>query len=117
MPVCSPIQMAPHNQCAGPMCMKNADCPNGVCMPAGTYGNEVAACLLAQCTKDTDCTAKTGGHCATVREPCCSDVIGLYCIYPGDCRSNADCPAGHCQINQTTQEPTCVAGAATCPGG
>jgi hypothetical protein len=54
------------------------------------------------CRFDRDCTAQPGGACVPVVTGCCSEPAGLYCLYPGGCRSNADCkPGEQCATDAT----------------
>jgi hypothetical protein len=113
-PYCGGAFPVPRNVCAEEGCTTLADCGGGaVCVPKGALGYKVRACLPAKCLRDSDCTAAPGGACAPVRKPCCAGTYGLYCIYPGGCRSSADCPGGYCDLSGDT--PKCHTGAPACP--
>lgn len=118
---CGGPQILPYNQCASDLCKVDADCEGpAVCAPADTVGAQVASCLWApECKHDFDCGAQAGGICATVRDSCCSGVVGLFCIYPGiNCRSDDDCASPtekmHCGLDEKSS-PVCLPGAAVCP--
>jgi hypothetical protein len=116
MPSCQGIQPAPKNVCASDTCLSSVDCEGkAACMPQGTVGNAVAGCLPAACLHDTDCVAHAGGICATVKEPCCGTVAGLFCVYPTiSCRTSNDCPGGYCGFDMNN-EPVCMPGLPLCP--
>jgi hypothetical protein len=91
-----------HNACASDECQNADDCShhdNGVCFPAGAYGYPVATCAAGACQTDDDCSDEKGGLCLLVQSPCCA-TRSLACVYPGGCRSLADCPdsSNSCQI-------------------
>lgn len=114
LPHCGGPQILPHNQCGEDQC-SSPFCDVGLCAPGGTVNNKIAVCLTALCYLDTDCTAHAGGICATYTDSCCNAPTGLFCIYPGiNCRSDADCPGGHCALNEGGS-PTCMPGGAPCP--
>ncbi len=116
VPHCGGAIPSNQNVCAKDFCSSDADCGNGeVCLPAGVLGNEVRACLSAKCRTDADCTVETGGQCAPVMNPCCNAASGLFCVYPGGCRKTSDCAVGK-YCSTASGEPTCVQGAAVCPG-
>ena len=113
-PYCGGAFPVPRNVCAEEGCTTLADCGGGaVCVPKGALGYKVRACLPATCLRDSDCTASPGGTCAPVRKPCCAGTYGLYCVYPGGCRTSADCPGGYCDLVGDT--PTCRTGPPLCP--
>ncbi len=92
---CGGPRILPYNVCAEDECASSADCaglPNGVCFPAGAYGHPVATCVAGSCQKDSDCNEEPGGACVLVSEDCCG-TRSLACVYPGGCRTLADCPA------------------------
>ena len=100
VPFCAGIIKQPHNVCGSDLCMNGAECKGGVCAPAGTFGNKVAACLFNEC--EGDCS------CGLVRDPCCNGVTGFFCIT--DCQSSADCaPGSYCDTG------TCTPGEPICP--
>lgn len=106
--------MQPANVCAADQCQSDADCgSSSICAPAGTMGVQVKACVYAACKVDADCRAVAGGICAPVLDPCCNAVQSLLCVYPGGCRSNADCPNGYCRSDGHTA--SCQPGAPACP--
>lgn len=113
-PYCGGAFPVPHNVCAEEGCATLADCGAGaVCVPKGALGYKVRACLPARCLRDSDCTAAAGGTCAPIRKPCCSGTYGLYCVYPGGCRSSADCAGGYCDVTGDTTK--CQTGVPPCP--
>ena len=111
VPICSGVAQAQGNVCAADQCARDSDCGSSseICVPAGTLGAQVRACFYAACRLDTDCTAHPNGKCEPVTEPCCRTVSGLYCVYPGGCRTNSDCTNGYCQ------QGSCVQGSPICP--
>lgn len=116
VPLCVGIAMEPHNQCATDQCSDDKDCGAAqICAPAGTLGRRIRACLPAGCKTDSDCTAGVGGVCAPVQEPCCNNVAGLYCRYPGTgCRKNGDCPSTqYCDVSSGAA--VCTTGSPLCP--
>jgi hypothetical protein len=88
-----PAPPPPANVCATDACASAADCtgPNAICAPTGTLGRKAARCMTGGCRFDRDCTAAAGGACVPVSTGCCNQPSGLFCLYPGGCRSNADC--------------------------
>lgn len=113
-PYCGGVMMQPGNVCAVDQCQSDADCgSSSICAPAGTLGVQVKACVYAACKTDADCTAHSGGSCAPVADACCGTVYSLHCVYPGGCRSNADCPGGYCATNG--QSTSCQSGSPACP--
>ena len=114
-PFCAGVQMQPHNVCASDACKTAKDCSAGeLCAPAGVLGFKVARCMPASCVYDSDCTDSAGGRCAPVQNPCCGSTMGLLCVYPGACRSSADCASGsYCA--QDGKRSKCVPGAPACP--
>jgi hypothetical protein len=115
VPFCAGIPMEPYNQCAVDQCTQDAECASGqICALAGTLGVKIRACVAAACKTAADCTTVPGGVCAPVQDPCCNTTAGLYCVYPGGCRSNADCgPGQYCQASG--DQATCQTGAPICP--
>jgi hypothetical protein len=99
LPYCGGPQPVDQNQCLSDLCQTDAQCfaPQR-CLPAGVFGFPVRTCLSALCGTDADCTAKAGGVCAPVDNPCCNTVAGLACVYPDGCRTNADCAVGYCAL-------------------
>jgi hypothetical protein len=103
--------VGPQNKCLEDQCQVGADCPAGhVCVPAGVLAYPVKTCMPAACTADADCAAHAGGRCEPVEDTCCAGVFGLFCVYPGGCRRNVDCPAsaGHCYGDPATGVASCV---------
>jgi hypothetical protein len=103
-PYCGGPAIVMNNVCASDACTTAADCSgaNAICAPAGTLGRKAARCLTGGCRFDTDCTAEPGGACVTVAGACCNQPVGLFCLYPGGCRSNADCkPGEQCHTDAT----------------
>jgi hypothetical protein len=100
----------PHNVCAAGQCDENRPCtePGAVCVPAGALGLKAASCLMGDCIFDSDCTERPGGSCQSIRDGCnCRSA--LYCVYPGDCLSSADCrPSGFCWLG--ADGPVCLDG-------
>jgi hypothetical protein len=75
---------------------------NAICAPAGTLGRKAARCLTGGCRFDRDCTAEPGGACVPIAGACCNQPVGLFCLYPGGCRSNLDCkPNEQCRTDST----------------
>jgi hypothetical protein len=108
--------MLPHNQCAMDQCASDAMCGAGsACLVAGVLGRKERACIPAPCKHDDECVAAAGGACAPVADPCCGQAATLYCVYPGDCRSNADCGNGYCVIDPAKGRAACVATPPLCP--
>jgi hypothetical protein len=114
-PFCD-VQVVDHNQCATDQCTNDAACGAGnACLVAGVLGRKVRACFPAACKHDSECTDAAGGECAPVADPCCGQATTLYCIYPGDCRSNADCGNNFCVIDPAKMRAACTAAAPLCP--
>jgi hypothetical protein len=116
VPVCAGVAMEPHNQCAADQCSDDKDCGSSqICALAGTLGLGIRACLPASCKLDADCTAAVGGVCVPVQDPCCNNVAGLFCRYPGTgCRKNGDCPSA--QFCDTSSGiAVCTTGGPLCP--
>ncbi len=127
-PYCGGAMPMPHNVCATDGCTPGTGTPcpvgnetTGVCVPGGTWGYKVAGCLLANCVKDTDCTAEPGGRCAAIEDPCCSSPQGLFCTYPSDgCSKQSDCgPGQSCQVQfdpvRQQNVARCTPGIIGCP--
>ena len=115
-PFCGGAQMLPHNQCAMDQCANDATCgAESVCLVSAVLGRKERACFPAPCKHDDECTDAAGGQCAPVADPCCGQAATLYCIYPGDCRSNADCGNGYCVIDPAKKRAACVASPPICP--
>ena len=113
---CGGPQMQPYNVCDNDQdeCNTSADCGGGLCAPRGAFGNKSRKCYPLNCATDGDCTAEAGGICAPISEPCCDTVVGLFCVYPNDCRNNADCAGmGFCQLSG--QRASCAPGTPICP--
>jgi hypothetical protein len=111
---CGPA-IIPTNACVTDECRTALDCSgkNSICAPAGFLGSKAAKCSDGGCRFDRDC-AGAGAICAPVAASCCSTFVGLYCVDPGGCQTDADCGAGqHCTVqgNRTA----CVSGAVACP--
>ena len=106
------------NMCATLGCTTNADCnDNETCILAGTLDHLSNSCVPGGCRLDSDCKASPGGKCESVTPNCCSGALGLYCVYPtGGCRTNSDCPGGHCFISADNVTAACVTGKGICPG-
>lgn len=122
IPYCGGPAMATYNRCVADECASDADCAGGsvarICAPAGAWGNPHRVCTSAYCKTNADCTAKAGGYCAPVSDPCCFVASGLACIYPGGCRSNEDCASDgsqHCEIDGGAGAGVCKDGPAACP--
>lgn len=114
-PYCGGPAPLEYNVCGKDQCSSAADCPNGICAPTGTLGNKVRACYSGSCLVDSDCSAAPGGICAPVVDPCCNQPVGLFCVYPGGCRTASDCDQGeYCQI-QPNGSTECVVGDVACP--
>ena len=115
-PYCGGAQMLPHNQCANDQCANDAACgPGSVCLVSAVLGRKARACFPAPCKLDDECNAAVGGQCAPVSDPCCGQATTLYCIYPGDCRSNADCNGGFCEIDPAKKRAVCTQTPPLCP--
>jgi hypothetical protein len=119
-PTCGGAVELPHNVCAVEGCQDAGDCPapqagmSMICAPANTLGYPVSHCLAASCLTNAECTDEPGGHCATVTPSCCSGPNVLLCTYPSDgCRSDTNCPGGHCAQDGTRAR--CFDGAPACP--
>ncbi len=116
VPSCGGVQMLPYNQCAMDECASDAACGAGsVCLAAAVLGRKERACFPAPCKHDDECADAAGGQCAPVADPCCGQATTLYCIYPGDCRSNADCGSGFCEIDPAQKRAVCTATPPLCP--
>jgi hypothetical protein len=110
----------PQNICAYDNCTSDADCFGGLtgetaCVPRGVAGFPVASCLMTFCRRDSDCDAAPGGVCAPVRDACCGLIAGLACVYPGGCRSNADCATGGCVLDTSQGIGRCDPAGVPCP--
>jgi hypothetical protein len=81
-------------------------------VPGGSLGRTVSSCVFATCRTDADCAEAAGGACVTVTDPCCG-VQSLACVYPGGCRTSADCPGGACMLRGPRME--CSDMPAPCP--
>ncbi|MEP7125341.1 MAG: hypothetical protein ABJE95_30700 [Byssovorax sp.] len=115
-PYCGGVPMLPHNECAVDQCTSDASCGAGnACLVSGVLGRKERACFPAPCKHDGECVDAAGGSCAPVADPCCGQAATLYCIYPGDCRSNADCGNGYCVIDPAKKRAACVAKSPICP--
>ena len=117
---CGGAQPVEHNVCMADQCSSDDDCKQDgsprICVAAGAVGNAVSYCLRASCHTDADCSAEPGGICAPVRQPCCRALAGLLCVYPTHgCRSDSDCPQGHCEADFTRGVAECKDGPAMCP--
>jgi hypothetical protein len=117
---CGGPAMEVYNECLKDQCETDADCLGGgsdvqeICAPAGAFGNPVRSCFPTYCV--AGCTAKPGGVCAPVSQPCCSTPGGLACVYPGGCAKDADCGEGNtCEIDITTGTGQCSMGPTGCP--
>lgn len=105
---CGGAQPLQYNVCAVDECSVDAECPTGTfCAPAGTVGNKINFCMTAQCSGI--CGQESPRPCALVRDPCCQNPVGFYCIPKGGCRTNQDCPDGHCAVG------VCQPGGPPCP--
>lgn len=115
-PYCGGVQMLPHNECAMDQCASDASCgADSACLVAGVLGRKERACFPAPCKHDDECVDAAGGACAPVADPCCGQATTLYCVYPGDCRSNAECGNGYCVIDPAKKRAACVATPPLCP--
>ena len=102
-----PVRL-PFNECATDECRSNADCREGLCVPAGVTGS-IARCITGSCRIDSDCSAEPGGHCILSTEPCCGTRGQMACRYPTrGCSTSADCPAGYCEVRDGRS--VCVTG-------
>lgn len=85
------------NICAMPECSSDGDCTsgdNGLCLPAGAFGEPVARCLYGTCRVNSDCRAGPGGQC-TPFNGCGRRLSGFECTYSDSaCRSDSDCSHG-----------------------
>jgi hypothetical protein len=117
LPYCGGAQMLPHNQCAQDQCASDAMCMGSqICLPSAVLGRKERACFPAACKHDSDCTGGPGGQCAPVNDPCCNSATGLFCVYAGGCRKNADCPQGSfCSPDVPAGSASCQPGAPVCP--
>ena len=116
VPFCGGILPAPRNVCASDLCENDGDCTgaaNRVCLPANVLDRPVRSCFFASCRQDDDCSAEANGRCMPVRDPCCGNWSALTCVYDDGCRTNADCPGGHCRVNGDRAE--CAEGPPICP--
>lgn len=114
-PNCGGIIAFGSNVCSSDVCTSDSACGSGsICVPAGTMDRKVRMCVPADCHRDTDCIKAPGGICAPVTTGCCNGTTGLYCVYPGGCRSNKDCASGNCELDQTGAA-ACASGPAICP--
>jgi hypothetical protein len=100
------------NECQSDACSSDADCPGGVCGPAGltsdasVEGGGIRQCFKADCRSNADCTRHAGGVCALVAGWCAQGQspftafrpAQLACVYDGGCRRTADCPRGECTV-------------------
>jgi hypothetical protein len=124
-PYCGGAQPVPHNVCGSDQCTSGSACVtsgSGVCVPAGVWSYQVAACMTVACFKDSECQAEAGGKCLPLADSCCSAVSGLYCAYPsnsckgdGGCGSNEHCGAGADSSHGGEITAHCLSGIATCP--
>jgi hypothetical protein len=118
---CAGPFMPPHNECVTEQCTKDADCAAVVsqvptiCAPAGTIGYPTRFCFIAYCRTNADCTAASGGRCATIGQPCCTTPAGLGCVYPGGCAQDSDCQSGSCHLDEASGTGRCLPGVAGCP--
>ncbi|CAN92111.1 hypothetical protein predicted by Glimmer/Critica [Sorangium cellulosum So ce56] len=116
LPYCGGPPPLENNVCAKDLCSSDDECPGGLCAPAGTLNNKVRACVSARCRLDADCDAEPGGICATVRDPCCNQPEGLFCVYPGSgCRSSSDCGQGEYCGRDAGGAARCIVGDVVCP--
>lgn len=108
------------NLCFPDQCQSDGECATAdpsACVPAGAYG-PMKRCVTAYCKTNEDCTAKPGGYCAPIENPCCPTPLALACVYPGGCRKQADCSSDFsksCEIDEATKEAVCVDGGVGCP--
>ena len=116
VPFCGGVQMLPYNQCAKDQCASDAECGAGnVCLVSAVLGRKERSCFPAPCKLDDECNAAPGGQCAPVSDPCCGQATTLYCVYPGDCRSNADCGSKFCEIDPVKKRAVCTVKPPACP--
>jgi len=122
LPYCGGPAQQDYNECMTDQCTSDVQCasdvgaPKPVCAPAGAFGEPVRFCFTGYCHTDADCTAKPGGVCRPVTGPCCSTPLGLGCVYPGGCATQADCGQGNsCTLDTTSGTGTCVSGSQPCP--
>ncbi len=115
VPFCGGLPPPEQNVCAEDQCRSDVDCHESQrCVPAGTFGRQVASCMLASCTSNADCDAAPGGRCIALRSPCCGQPMALACTYPDDgCEDSNDCPDGHCDLRDG--RAVCIDGPVFCP--
>ena len=118
VPFCGGMVMV-GNICASNKCSTAADCPGGVCVPAGALGYKISACMPAPCRLDKDCPS---GLCVPFTPPCCSGgPATMACVAPGGCRTSADCPCagtvcGTCVLDTVAGKTYCASNPPICPG-
>ena len=111
---CTGVQRQPRNVCASDRCTSDADCHNdGICLPADVLDRPVRTCFPTACTDDTDCTAEPDGQCIVTYDSCCNAPQMLACAYPSGCKTDGDCPNGHCRVKNGKTE--CASGPPLCP--
>jgi hypothetical protein len=117
VPLCGGMPPVPVNVCATDECTSTEQCAaeNSVCVPAGVWVRKVGTCVTGSCVFDSDCTEYGGGTCQPVQGPCCFAPSGLYCVYPGGCRTSADCddPSHTCVIREG--QGVCTPDLIACP--
>jgi hypothetical protein len=120
LPQCGGV-FAATNTCIADACQSDADCIHNnpepwICIPAGAWGYPKRQCFTAYCRTNADCTAKTGGTCRPIANPCCNRPMGMACVYPGGCVRDPDCgDDAHCEIDPATKSTACKPGLIGCP--
>jgi hypothetical protein len=82
------------NVCTSDTGTSDSDCLNdSVCVPKGTLGRPIAACISALCHSDADCTEYGVGRCTPMIDEWNGGYWAFACAYsgPGSCKTNADC--------------------------
>jgi hypothetical protein len=75
----------------------------------------VNTCVVAHCRAHAECAAHPGGACTPIEDPCCSGVYTIFCVYPGGCTKDSDCPQGYCVGDPATGAASCTPEKPACP--